>query len=125
MIKISGCFVIQSLVFIISNCVVAFFCVIIQRGFENGFNFIWFCCFFGDTFRVVCRTRRRSYNQAVLDVINAHSLTEISFFSSCAVFAMSITSTTRHIIKNADKAVYCVVGCFGLGRRRSARKLSF
>lgn len=35
----------------------------------------------------------------VLDVINAHSLTEISFFSSCAVFAMSITSTTRHIIK--------------------------
>ena len=62
----------------------------------------------------------------VLDVINAHSLTEISFFSSCAVFAMSITSTTRHIIKkSADKAVYCVVGCFGLGRRRSARKLSF
>ena len=35
----------------------------------------------------------------VLDVINAHSLTESSFFSSCAVFAMSITSTTRHIIK--------------------------
>lgn len=35
----------------------------------------------------------------VLDVINAHSLTEISFFLSCAVFAMSITSTTRHIIK--------------------------
>lgn len=35
----------------------------------------------------------------VLDVINAHSLTEISFFSSCAVFSMSITSTTRHIIK--------------------------
>ena len=35
----------------------------------------------------------------VLDVINAHSLTEISFFSSCSVFAMSITSTTRHIIK--------------------------
>lgn len=35
----------------------------------------------------------------VLDVINAHSLTEISFFSSFAVFAMSITSTTRHIIK--------------------------
>ena len=35
----------------------------------------------------------------VLDVINAHSLTEISFFSSWAVFAMSITSTTRHIIK--------------------------
>lgn len=35
----------------------------------------------------------------VLDVINAHSLTEISFFSSCAVFVMSITSTTRHIIK--------------------------
>lgn len=35
----------------------------------------------------------------VLDVINAHSLNEISFFSSCAVFAMSITSTTRHIIK--------------------------
>ena len=35
----------------------------------------------------------------VLDVINAHSLPEISFFSSCAVFAMSITSTTRHIIK--------------------------
>ena len=35
----------------------------------------------------------------VLDVINAHSLTEISFFSSCAVFAMLITSTTRHIIK--------------------------
>lgn len=35
----------------------------------------------------------------VLDVINAHSLTEIPFFSSCAVFAMSITSTTRHIIK--------------------------
>lgn len=35
----------------------------------------------------------------VLDVINAHSLTEISFFSSCAVFTMSITSTTRHIIK--------------------------
>lgn len=35
----------------------------------------------------------------VLDVINAHSLTEISSFSSCAVFAMSITSTTRHIIK--------------------------
>ncbi len=35
----------------------------------------------------------------VLDVINAHSLAEISFFSSCAVFAMSITSTTRHIIK--------------------------
>jgi len=35
----------------------------------------------------------------VLDVINAHSLIEISFFSSCAVFAMSITSTTRHIIK--------------------------
>ena len=35
----------------------------------------------------------------VLDVINAHSLTEISFFSSCAVLAMSITSTTRHIIK--------------------------
>ena len=35
----------------------------------------------------------------VLYVINAHSLTEISLFSSCAVFAMSITSTTRHIIK--------------------------
>ncbi len=35
----------------------------------------------------------------VLDVINARSLTEIYFFSSCAVFAMSITSTTRHIIK--------------------------
>ena len=37
----------------------------------------------------------------VLDVINAHSLTEISFFSSRAVFAMSITSTTRHIIKKS------------------------
>ena len=35
----------------------------------------------------------------VLAVIKAHSLPEISFFSSCAVFAMSITSTTRHIIK--------------------------
>ena len=35
----------------------------------------------------------------VLDVINAHSLTEISFFSSCAVFAMSITSTTRHTLR--------------------------
>ncbi len=35
----------------------------------------------------------------VLDVINAHTLMEISFFSSCGVFAMSLTSTTRHIIK--------------------------
>lgn len=35
----------------------------------------------------------------MLDVINAHSLAEISFFSACAVFAMSVTSTTQHIIK--------------------------
>lgn len=35
----------------------------------------------------------------VLDVIGYHTLMEISFFSSCGVFAMSLTSTTRHIIK--------------------------
>lgn len=35
----------------------------------------------------------------VLDVINAHTLSQIAFFSSCAVFAMSLTSTARHIIK--------------------------
>lgn len=35
----------------------------------------------------------------VLDVINVHTLMEISFFSSCGVFAMSLTSTTRYIVK--------------------------
>ncbi|MEG1835527.1 MAG: sulfite exporter TauE/SafE family protein [Oscillospiraceae bacterium] len=33
----------------------------------------------------------------VLDVIGVHTLREIAFFSSCAVFAMSVTSTGRHI----------------------------
>lgn len=33
----------------------------------------------------------------VLDLINIHSLAEISFISSCAVFAMSVTSTAKHI----------------------------
>lgn len=35
----------------------------------------------------------------VLDLINVHTLSQISFFSSCAVFAMSTTSTIRHILK--------------------------
>lgn len=35
----------------------------------------------------------------VLDVINAHSLEQISFFSSCAVFSMSISATAQHIKK--------------------------
>ncbi|MGN1161988.1 MAG: sulfite exporter TauE/SafE family protein [Candidatus Fimenecus sp.] len=33
----------------------------------------------------------------VLDVINAHPLEQIAFFSSCAVFVMSITSTAKHL----------------------------
>lgn len=33
----------------------------------------------------------------VLDVIGAHPLEQISFISSCAVFAMSITSMAKHI----------------------------
>lgn len=33
----------------------------------------------------------------VLDVINIHSLAEISFFSSCAVFVMSVSSTVKHL----------------------------
>lgn len=33
----------------------------------------------------------------VLDVIGAHPLEQISFFSSCAVFAMSVTSMAKHI----------------------------
>lgn len=35
----------------------------------------------------------------VFDLINVHTLPEIAFLSSCAVFSMSIASTTRHIIK--------------------------
>ena len=33
----------------------------------------------------------------VLDVIGAHPLEQISFLSSCAVFAMSVTSMAKHI----------------------------
>lgn len=41
----------------------------------------------------------------VLDLIGAHPLEQISFFSSCAVFAMSVTSMIRHIkIKTPIKA---------------------
>ena len=35
----------------------------------------------------------------VIVLINANSLSEFSLFSSCAVFAISIKKTTRHIIK--------------------------
>lgn len=38
----------------------------------------------------------------VLDAIHMHSLAEISFFSSCAVFLMSVTSTAKHL-KNGVK----------------------
>lgn len=33
----------------------------------------------------------------VLDVIGAHPLEQVSFFSSCAVFAMSVTSMGKHL----------------------------
>lgn len=33
----------------------------------------------------------------VLDVIDFHSLSQVAFFSSCAVFSMSVTSTVKHI----------------------------
>ena len=33
----------------------------------------------------------------VLDVINIHPLEQIAFFSSCAVFVMSVTSTAKHL----------------------------
>lgn len=50
----------------------------------------------------------------VLDVLNAHTLSQIAFISSCAVFVMSLTSTTRHIIKktpiNPLIVIYVSVG---------------
>lgn len=35
----------------------------------------------------------------MLDALHMHSLAEISFFSSCAVFAMSVTSTAKYLKK--------------------------
>lgn len=35
----------------------------------------------------------------MLDVLHMHTLSEIAFFSSCAVFAMSVTSTAKYLKK--------------------------
>lgn len=45
----------------------------------------------------------------VLDVINAHTLSQIAFISSCAVFSMSVSSTTRHIIKKTPIKISIVL----------------
>ncbi len=47
----------------------------------------------------------------VLDLINAHPLEQISFFSSCAVFAMSLTSTAKHLKNKTpiDKKVVLLI----------------
>lgn len=50
----------------------------------------------------------------MLDVLAFHDLTQISFFSACAVFAMSVTSTARHI-KNKTPINPKIVTLFGLG----------
>lgn len=50
----------------------------------------------------------------IFDLINLHTLSEISFFSSCAVFAMSVTSTATHIYKKT-KINYRLVILFALG----------
>ncbi len=38
----------------------------------------------------------------MLDVLHMHTLAEISFFSSCAVFAMSVTSTAKYLKKGVS-----------------------
>ena len=50
----------------------------------------------------------------VLDVINFHTLQQIAFYSSCAVFAMSLTSTAKHI-KNKTPINAKIVLLFALG----------
>lgn len=50
----------------------------------------------------------------VLDVLSFHDLQQISFFSSCAVFAMSLTSTAKHI-KNKTPIKPKIVLLFALG----------
>lgn len=50
----------------------------------------------------------------VLDVINFHPLVQVAFFSSCAVFSMSITSTAKHL-KNKTPINMKFVLLFALG----------
>ena len=38
----------------------------------------------------------------MLDALHMHTLSEISFFSSCAVFAMSVTSTAKYLKKGVS-----------------------
>lgn len=64
----------------------------------------------------------------ILDVLHLHSLAEISFFSSCAVFSMSVTSTVKYLKKGVSfkkeilfpLAAGAVVGGFAGNRLFSA-----
>lgn len=68
----------------------------------------------------------------MLDVLDMHTLAEISFFSSCAVFAMSVTSTAKYIKKGVSyqkKILFplsagAVLGGF-LGNRAFSAALAF
>lgn len=50
----------------------------------------------------------------MLDLINFHTLQQIAFFSSCAVFAMSVTSTAKHL-KNKTPISRKIVLLFATG----------
>lgn len=58
----------------------------------------------------------------VLDVINIHPWEQIAFFSYCAFFVMSVTSTAKHLRSKTPIDKNSIIACFGFSSRRICRK---
>ncbi len=63
----------------------------------------------------------------MLDALHMHTLSEISFFSSCAVFAMSVTSTAKYLKKGVsfEKRILLPLSAGGSARRFSRKPRFF
>lgn len=71
--------------FIISNCVLRFLCYNTKEVLKMVLILYGFVVFLATLLGSFVGLGGGVIIKPVLDVINAHSLTEISFFSSCAV----------------------------------------